>query len=313
VSEKIFVGIDIAKDSLDIHLLPSGVRFSCRNTADDLDALVERLKKEVPALIVMEATGGYEVILAAEFASAGLPVAVVNPKQARNFARALGKQAKTDSIDAYVLARFAQDMRPPVRPILNQEEQAIKELVARRRQLVLQRASEKNRLHHARSELVLQSIQRIIMALNQEIRSIDQDLDTTIKNSSIWSQKEEILLSVPGVGPVTARTLIADLAPLGEASRAEITSLAGLAPFNRDSGIMRGKRSIMGGRQSVRKALYMAAITGVKRNERLRAFYQRLVASGKPFKVAIVACMRKLLVILNAMIREKIMYQELST
>lgn len=311
MSEKVFVGIDISKRSLDIHLLPSGAHFSCGNGADDVRALIERLKKEEPALIVMEATGGYEMRVAAECAAAALPVAVVNPKAVRDFARALGKRAKTDAIDAYVLARFAQDIRPRVRPILDREEQAIKELVARRRQVMQQRTSEKNRLDRARSELVVQSIQRIINALDAEINSIDKDLDRTIKNSSIWRQKEELLRSVPGVGPVTARTLIAELSPLGQASRSEITSLVGLAPFNRDSGIMRGRRAIAGGRKSVRKALYMAALTGITWNKRLRDMYERLTAAGKPFKVAMVACMRKLLVILNAMMRQNRTYQEL--
>lgn len=307
--EEIFVGIDISKDQLDVHVLPRGMRTTVKNDAQSIALLIKILHKENPMVIVMEATGGYEITVAAELGLAGLPVAVVNPGQVRDFAKGIGKLAKTDAIDAYVLARFAQTVRPEPKPLPTEDERQIKELITRRRQLVDLRASEKNRLHRARSNRVRLSIQTVITALDKEIEDIDKDVDNLVRKSPLWRETEELLRTFKGVGPVTARVLMAKLPELGHVNRYEISRLVGLAPLNKDSGKKKGKREISGGRADVRTSLYMAAITAITSNEVIKPFYQRLIEAGKPFKVAITACMRKMVVILNAMLKKKKPFQ----
>lgn len=310
MSEDVFVGIDISKDRLDVHVLPTQERCTYEHDTKGIASLVKRLKKRAPVLIVLEATGGYETALAASLSAAHLPAAVVNPRHVRSFARAMGKLAKTDSIDAYVLARFAEAVRPQVRPMFTEQERAIKELVARRRQLVNLRTREKNHLSHASSSLVRESIELLIRAIDQQIEKIDRDLDDMIKNSPVWLDKVQILESAQGIGSTTARGLLAHLPELGRINRRQIASLVGVAPLNRDSGTLRGKRAIHGGRAPVRTMLYMATLAAIRYNKTIKAFYQRLRATGKAPKVAIVACMRKLLLILNAMVKTKQPYRE---
>jgi len=305
VHEDIFVGIDIAQQTLDVHVLPQGNAFRCENDPNGIEKLIERLQKVAPTVIVMEASGGFEISLAAELGAANLPLAIVNPRQVRDFARGMGKLAKTDAIDAYVLARFAQANKIEPRPLPSEEEQLIKDLVKRRQQLVSLRSTEKLRLHRVRSKPVRQSILVVIQTLDEQIRNIDHDLDDMLKSSPLWREKEDLLKSFKGVGPVTARTLLALLPELGTANRQQIAALAGLAPMNRDSGKMRGKRMITGGRTQVRNTLYMAAVSASKHNSTIKTFYERLTQAGKPAKVALTACMRRILVILNAMIKTK--------
>jgi len=307
--EEVFVGIDISKDQLDAHVLPRGMHTAVKNDAQGIASLIEVLHAENPMVIVMEATGGYEIAVAAELGLAGLAVAIVNPGQVRDFAKGIGKLAKTDALDAYVLARFAATVRPAPQPLSTEEEKQLKELVTRRRQLVDLRASEKNRIHRARSTRVRQSIQTVIAALDREIQDIENNIDDFIKRSPLWREKEDLLRSFKGIGATTAMTFVAKLPELGEVGRQQIARLVGIAPLNKDSGRMRGKRMITGGRGDVRSALYMVAICAVRFNPVIRPFYQRLIEGGKPFKVAIVACMRKILVILNAMIRDKQPFQ----
>jgi transposase len=308
--KEVFVGIDISKDQLDVHLLPEDVHTAVKNDAEGIASLIMRLQQEYPTIIIMEASGGYEISLAAEFGSVSLPVAVVNPRQVRDFARGIGKLAKTDAIDAYVLARFGQTIRPEPQPLSTEDEKQIKELVTRRKQLVDLRASEKNRLHRARSTRVRQSIQTVIAALDQEIQDIEKNIDNIIKGSPLWREKEDLLKSFKGVGSATVMTLVAKLPELGEIGRQKITCVVGVVPLNKDSGKMRGKRMITGGRADVRSALYMVAVSAIRCNPAIKSFYQRLSKAGKPFKVAIVACMRKILVILNAMLRTKRPFQD---
>lgn len=299
-----FVGIDVAQDQLDVHVLPKAVHFTCPNDTDGITSLVSRLQKEHPTVIIMEASGGHEITVAAELGAVGLPVAVVNPRQVRDFARGIGKLAKTDKIDAFVLARFGETNRPEPQAVPSDEQKQIKELVTRRRQLVGLRISEKNRRHSARSMRVRQSIDTIITTLDRELAEIDRDIDDLIRNSPLWREEEKLLKTFKGVGPVVSRTVLAKLPELGKLDRQEIACLVGLAPLNKDSGKMRGKRMISGGRKDVRDALYMAARSAVNHNQLIKPFYERLTKAGKPYKVAITACMRKILVILNAMARE---------
>jgi transposase len=310
MSEEVFVGIDIAQAQLDVHLLPGDAHVACANDATGIASLITRLQSEKPTVVVMEASGGYEITLAAELGAAGLPVAIVNPRQVRDFARGIGKLAKTDAIDAYVLARFAQTIRPVAKPLPTEDEQQLKELVTRHRQLVDLRAAEKNRLHRARSNRVRQSIRAIITALDRELEEIDRDTDDLVKKSPLWREEEDLLRTFKGIGRVTSDTLIAKLPELGRVNNRKITCLVGLAPLNKDSGKSRGKRVISGGRADVRSALYMAAVCAIRHNPVIKAFYQRLTThGGKSFKQAIVACMRKILVILNSMMRTKRPFQ----
>jgi len=312
VPEEVFIGIDVAQDRLDVHTLPQDTQFSCSNDPKGIQSLIERLKKEAPLVIVMESTGGLEKDTVVALTIASLPVAVVNPRQVRDYARGIGKLAKTDKIDAYVLASFAETNKVKPKPIPTESQQILKDLVRRRRQLVDLRAGEKNRLRRVRSQPVRDSILVVIQTLDEQIRNIDRDLGDILKNSPIWRETEELLKSFNGIGPVTARTLIALLPELGYANRQQITALVGLAPLNRDSGKKRGKRMIAGGRADVRNALYMAAVSALKHNQKIKSFYNRLIQAGKPVKVALTACMRKILIILNAMIKSKRSFGELS-
>jgi transposase len=298
-------GIDVSKDRLDVDFSESRTAFSTDNDPGGHTHIVQRLKNTGVSRIVVEATGGYERALVAELAAAGLPVVVVNPRQVRDFAKATGRLAKTDAIDAKVLALFAVAIQPPLRPVDDAQTLVFAELLTRRRQLVQMRVAESNRLAQARDRRVRKSIEGIIKLLERQIASLDDEIDQHIQRSPIWKEKEDLLTGVTGIGPTTARTLLAELPELGTASRQQIAALVGLAPFNRDSGKFRGQRTITGGRAPVRSVLYMATLTATSRNAVIRAHYQHLLARGKRKKVALVACMRKFLTILNAMLREK--------
>ncbi len=297
------VGIDVSKARLDVDWSDDRPAFSVDNQPDGHLQIVQALSPVDAHRIVIEATGGYERPIVAELAAAGLPVVVVNPRQVRDFARATGRLAKTDAIDAKVLALFGLAIQPPRRPLEDAHTRAFAELLARRRQLVQMRVAEGHRLAQAQAKKVKQSISKVIQVLERQIDEIDDDLNQRIQDSPIWKVKEELLTSVKGVGITTARTLLAELPELGTLSRQEIAALAGVAPFNRDSGQFRGKRSIRGGRAVVRNVLYMATLVATRFNPVIRARYQCLLAAGKRKKVALVACMRKLLVILNAILR----------
>jgi transposase len=301
------VGIDISKDRLDVACLPAAVRTipMFDNHAKGHAALISWLADISPRLIVLESTGGYQRVLVATLAAAGLPVVVVNPRQVRDFARALGILAKTDAIDAQVLARFGEKVNPPLRPLPDAEAAAFSELLGRRRQLIELRTAETNRLAQATAKRIKASIRAVLTVIEKQIASIDDDLDERIKHSPVWKEKHDLLTSVPGIGPQTARTLLACLPELGAISRQTVAALVGVAPINRDSGMMRGKRTTWGGRKVVRSALYMATLVATRHNPILKAHYRQLVKTGKAKKVALVACMRKLLVILNAILRNR--------
>lgn len=301
-----FVGIDVAKAELVVSILPSAERFTVANDTRGVRTLVERLRAIGPTLIVLEATGGYELLGVAGLAAAALPVVVVNPRQVRDFAKATGQLAKTDRIDADILARFADVVRPAMRVLADAAAQELDALLTRRRQLLEMLQAERNRLGQVfgRGKAhVKKSLKSHITYLERELRMADTDLGEMVKASPAWRERDELLQSVPGVGPVLSRTLLADLPELGRLSRREIAKLVGVAPLSRDSGTMRGRRFVQGGRASVRAVLYMAALVATQRNAVIRTFYQRLVAAGKPKKLALVACMRKLLTILNVMVR----------
>jgi transposase len=302
---ELFVGIDVSKDKLDVHVRPSGEYITLGTAPAGLHDLVERVQAWGPALIVLEATGGYEVVVAAALASAALPVAVVNPRQIRDFARATGQLAKTDALDAAVIARFAEAVRPPVRPLAPPAAQALGELVTRRRQLLEMLGAERNRQAQARDRQVQRQLGTHVRWLTKALADLDRDINDTIRSSPVWRATDDLLKSVPAVGPVTAHTLIAQVPELGQLGRRQIAALIGVAPLNRDSGTLRGRRMIGGGRASVRQVLYMAALVGVRYNPRLAAFYSRLTGAGRPQKVALVATMRKLLTILNAIVRDQ--------
>lgn len=305
-----YIGIDVAKDKVDIHVLPTGRTFSATNDDKGIKSLTRRIKRMSPTLIVVESTGGYERLVAITLRAALLPLAVVNPRRVRDFARSLGKLAKTDSIDALVLALYAQKVEPEVRPFPSEQEHAAKALVARRNQLVRMRTSEKNRLKLAPTSAVRKSIELVIATLDKQIKDIESDVDKLIKDNPELKEKDKLLQSTSGVGPATSRTLLVDLPELGTLSNQQISSLAGVAPMNRDSGTLRGRRMICGGRISVRNALYMATLVATRYNHRIKPVYERLLEAGKPKKVALVACMRKLLIILNAMARTKTHFAE---
>jgi transposase len=300
-----FVGIDVAKGRLDAFQLPQGELRDFVHDRSGIKAIVAWLIELRPALVVLEATGGYERDVVAELASAGLPVVVVNPRQVRQFAGALGILAKTDRIDAAVLARFARDVRPEIRAIPSEKERELAEILARRRQLIELRAAESNRLKQAASLKVKRNIEHTLKFVDRQLKALDEQLDKHIRQSPIWREKDELLRSVPGVGPQTSRTLVAELPELGQCSRREIASLVGVAPLNRDSGQYRGHRTTWGGRGTVRSALYMATLSAIKHHPPLRTVYQRLRSQGKKAKVAIVACMRKLLILLNSILKNK--------
>ena len=306
----VFVGLDVSKARLDAAVEPGGEAFAVPYTPADLPALVARLRALAPVLIVLEATGGLEGALVAALALAQLPVAVVNPRQVRAFAHARGARAKTDALDARLLAQFGAAVRPAPRPLPDAETRALEALLARRRQLIELLTAERNRRGRATEARVQASHDALIAAVRAQLRDVDRDLDGAVRASAVWREREELLRGVPGVGRVTARTLVAALPELGTLSRKQIAALVGVAPWARDSGTLRGRRAIGGGRGVVRDVLYMAALVGVRRNPVLAAAYAKLRAAGKLPKVALVACMRKLLVILNAMMKSKTAWDE---
>ena len=301
-----FVGIDVAKAELVVSIRPTSGRFTVPNDEGGVRALTDRLRGASPELVVLEATGGYELLCAAALAAAALPVVVVNPRQVRDFARAAGQLAKTDRIDADLLARFADVVRPAVRPLAGADARELDALLARRRQLLEMLQAERNRAGQVfgrGNRLVRKSLKAHIAYLERELRIADTDLGAMVKQSPAWRERDDLLQSVPGVGPVLSLTLLAELPELGRLTRREIAKLVGVAPLSRDSGTMRGRRFVQGGRAGVRAVLYMAALVATRRNAVIRAFYQRLLAAGKPRKLALVACMRKLLTTLNTMAR----------
>jgi len=302
ITVSVFVGIDVSKDRLDVALRPSGDRWAVAHEEPGLATLVARLQGLAPTLIVLEATGGLAVPLTGALAAAGLPVVVVNPRQVRDFAKATGKLAKTDALDAAVLAQFAEAVRPALRPLPDAATQALSAVLARRRQLIEMLTAEKNRLGSTLPP-VRPGIRAHIRWLDRCLAALDADLAQAIRESPVWREKDDLLQSAPGVGPVLATTLLASLPELGTLTRQQIAALVGVAPLNRDSGAWRGKRRVWGGRAPVRAALYMSALVATRYNPVLRAFYQRLCAAGKAKKVALTACMRKLLTILNAMLK----------
>ena len=301
----VVVGIDVSKDHLDVCLHPSGDSFRVSREAAGLEELVGRLREIQPEVVALEATGGYEVVATAELGAAGLPVVVVNPAQVRAFANALGKHAKTDRIDAAVIARFAEATRPEVRPLPDAAMRVLSALVGRRRQIVQMSVAERQRRALLTAPRLRKSIDRLLEALERELKELDKEIDDNIRNTPLWREKEDLLRSVPGIGPQIARTLIAELPELGTLDRRQAASLVGLAPFTHQSGRWRGKSYISGGRGHIRAALYMGATVAARHNPALKAFYQHLCASGKPKKVALIAVARKLIVILNAIVRDQ--------
>lgn len=303
-TDELFIGIDVSKSQLDVHAHGREDDWRFHNDAEGIRELIAMLQRLSPSLIAVEATGGYEMGMVSEVCAASLPVAVVNPTRVRRFADSLGQLAKTDRIDARMIAHFASVVRPPVRPLQSEEEAYLAGLVDRRRQITVMLTAEKNRLYTSPPRL-RSSVQEHVDWLEGQLKELNDEIARLIRNSPIWCEKEALLRSVPGIGPVTSATLLADLPELGTLNRQKIAALVGVAPFNKDSGVKRGKRRIFGGRASVRRTLYMAALVATKFNPVIRRFYQNLLARGKVKKVALTACMRKLLVILNAMIRKR--------
>ena len=309
----LFVGIDVAKDTLDVHVLPTHDRFQYTTHAEDVETLLARLRKLHPTLITLEATGGYGTTLAAQLQDAGLTVAVVNPRQVRDFARATGRLAKTDRIDAEVLAGFAKAIRPPARSVGTKEQRSLKTLVARRRQLIQMQTAEQNRLYRAQDPPVTDSIQTVLGLIAGQLQEMDRQLDTAVRTSPAWLETAAIVQSIPGMGRTSTLKVIAKLPELGQLNRRQIASLVGLAPMNKDSGKMRGYRSVRGGRADVRTALYMPTLSAIRCNPEIRRFYLRLTKNGKKHKVAMTACMRKMLITLNAMVRDNQMWSPQNT
>jgi transposase len=308
VKQEVFVGIDVSKKTLDVCVRPSGETWRTDNTSASIEALVARLRSLSPTLIVLEATGGLQTPLVVALAEAKLPVAVVNPRQVRDFAKALGRLAKTDTIDAAVLAHFAEAVRPELRTLPDAATQRLEGMLVRRRQLVEMIIAEQSRLTTAVAA-VQPSIREHIMWLKGRLGGIDEELARAVDASERWRSQSLLLRSVPGVGPVVAVTLLAELPELGTLNRKQIAALVGVAPLNRDSGTMQGKRVIWGGRATVRATLYMGALVAVRHNPLLRTMYRRLLVAGKAKKLALVACMRKLLTILNAIMRARTPWQ----
>jgi transposase len=302
-ANQVAVGIDVAKATLDLHLLPAGQAHNLPNTAAGHEQLRKALPNPANCLIVLEATGGYEREVVADLTEAGYRVAVINPKRARDFAKALGLAAKTDRIDARVLALFAEKVQPAPIQKTPEKQAEIQQLVARRRQLIEFRTQESNRWEVTRAKLARKSIQTMLNTLQRQIHDIEGAIEALVESDEEWRNKAKLVESVPGLGEVTAATVVADVPELGKLNRQQISALVGLAPYNRDSGTMKGKRTISGGRKAVRCVLYMAAIAAKRCNPVIKAFADRLAQHGKPFKVIITACMRKLLVILNAIVK----------
>jgi len=300
-----FVGIDVSKDALDVALGSEGEVWQTPNDEVGHVDLVKRLESVKPALIVLEASGGYEAVVAGVLWEAGHRVAVVNPRQVRDFARGVGKLAKTDRIDARILALFGEKVPLEVRAPLDADARELQTLVLRRRQLIEMLTMEKNRRRLVAAGRARKSLDKHIKWLEEAVRRASDDVDQAVRQSPMWREKEDLLRSVKGIGPVSARTLLAELPELGKLNRKKIAALVGVAPFNHDSGKFKGKRTIAGGRGQVRAVLYMAALSAARSNPAVRPLYQRLLAAGKEPKVALVACMRKLLTILSAMVRDK--------
>jgi transposase len=308
MEEKVFVGVDVSKDSLDVAFGAQKDIITFSNDQKGVDALVKKLSRIDTELTVFESTGGYELLATSCLAEAGLAVVIVNPRQVRNFAKATGILAKTDAIDARVIARFAEAVKPDVRPLKDRATSELAALVKRRRQIIEMIVAESNRLKLA-NKRNKKDIKDHIRWLEKRLDKIETDIGKTIQNSPIWRCKDDILRSVPGIGPVTSASLICDLPELGVLSRKKIAMLAGLAPLNYDSGKFKGRRRIWGGRAAVRSGLYMATMAAIRYNPAIKGFYQRLIAAGKCHKVAATACMRKLLIILNAMLRDQTLWQ----
>jgi len=299
------VGIDVSKNRLDVAVRPTGEVFAVARDAEGLDTLVTRLKPLAAAVVAVEATGGYETVVAASLAAAGLPVVVVNPAQVRSFAHALGKRAKSDPIDAQVIAHFVEATRPAIRPLPDAETRLFADLMARRRQIVAMMVAESQRQKVVADKRLQKSIARLLAALQKELSSLEALIDEAVRGSPAWRDKEDLLASVPGIGKVIARTLIAELPELGTLDRRQVAALAGLAPWTRQSGTWKGKSFIGGGRADVRAALFIGAMTAARHNPELKAFRDRLVQAGKPKLVALIATARKLLTILNAILRDQ--------
>jgi len=300
--DRTFVGVDVSKDRLDVHIEPAGEAFAVARDASGLASLLDKLRQAAAAVIAVEATGGFETVLVAHLAEAGLPVAVVSPDRVRAFAKASGERAKTDRIDAALIARFAVALRPPVRPLAQKETRELADLIARRRQIVAMLVAERQRHRRASERRTRRSIERLVTALERELSACEADIATAVQNAPLWRERDELLQTAPGIGPTIARTLIAELPELGSLNRKQIAALVGLAPFTRQSGQWRGKSFIGGGRAAVRAALFMGATVAAKHNPKIKTFFERLLDKGKPWKLAITACARKLLTILNAMV-----------
>jgi transposase len=308
--DAIVVGIDVSKDRLDVHVHPSGEAFGVARNAEGLEALNARLLPLGPLAVAVEATGGYESVVAASLGGAGLPVIVLNPAQVRAYANALGKRAKTDPIDAEVIARFVAATKPEIRPLPDADTRLLAEMVSRRRQIIEMIKAERQREKHITDRRLKKSIARLVLALTKELNELDAGIDEAVRGSPLWREKDELLQSVPCIGPAIARTLLAEMPELGQLDRRQIASLAGLAPWTRQSGTWRGRSFIGGGRAAVRCAVFMGAMVGKRYNPVLKAFYERLVAAGKPKMVALIATARKLLTILNAILRDKTPWQK---
>jgi transposase len=309
-ADLVVVGIDVSQDRLDVAIRPAGERFAVLRDAAGLDALIARLAPLGAAAVAIEATGGFETVVAAALGAAGLPVVVVNPAQVRAFAQALGQRAKTDPIDAAVIARFVEATRPEIRPLPDAATRLLAELVGRRRQILAMMVAERQRQHRlgdkrAAEQRLRKSIDRLLAALQKELSALEADIDDAVRGSPAWREKEELLASVPGIGRTIARTLLAEMPELGQLDRRQAAALAGLAPWTRQSGQWRGKSLIGGGRPAVRAALFMGAMVAARHNPDLKAFRDRLIANGKPKLVALVATARKLLTILNAILRDQ--------
>lgn len=301
----VYVGIDVSKDWLDVHVAPAGEGWRVPRDSAGLDDLVGRISGLGPLCVGVEATGGYETVVAATLGAASLPVAVLNPAQVRHFANALGKRAKTDPIDAAVIARFVEATRPAVRPLPDEQTQILADLVARRRQIIAMMVAERQRLKRAGAKRLIKSIERLLAALQKELTDLEGAIDESVRGSPIWKAKEDLLSSIPGVGPATARTLIAELPELGRLDRRQIAALVGVAPWTRQSGQWRGKAMIGGGRPAVRAALYMASLVASRFNPVLSKTYRQLLEAGKAKKVALIAVARKLVTICNAIVRDQ--------
>jgi len=307
--DAIVVGIDVSKDRLDVAVRPTGEVFAVVRDAEGLDALVARLKPLAPVAVAVEATGGYETVVAASLAAADLPVVVVNPAQVRSFAQALGKRAKSDPIDALVIAHFVEATRPEIRPLPDAETRLLGDLVSRRRQIVGMITAERQRQKILTGKRLQRSIARLLAALQKELSSLETDIDQAVRGSPAWREKEDLLASVPGIGKIIARTVMAELPEIGTLDRRQIAALVGLAPWTRQSGTWKGKSFIGGGRAAVRAALFLGAMVAARHNPELKLFRDRLVQAGKPKLVALVATARKLLTILNAVIRDRKSWQ----